>query len=566
MTYETHEFLQGSDAWHANRAKCYNASELAAAAGESTNTTRNALIAALATGAEREFSEWALDHVINPGHRFEALARPLAEAFIGEDLYPSVLSMSVPGLAKRLGASLDGKTMDDSTNWEHKRLNAELAAAMDQGIIPHKYHWQMEQGMLINKATRCLFTASDWDDNDQLIDAKHLWYESNPELRAKIVPTWKQLEEDVANYVPVEVIPAAVAAPTEGFGALVLHVEGRVVACNIDAFRAGASAFLDRLPKPDELNSDQDFANADSAAKACAEAEAKIKAAKDAGLAQMSEVETVFRVADQIITEIAAARIALTKSVDARKVTIRNEIMLKGKDALAEHIAALNKLLGRVQMPAVAADFSGAIKGKRTVDSLRNAVDTELARAKIAANEIADKITINLATLDEHKDHAFLFNDIPSLAMKANDDLKNVIKLRISEHEAEQQRKLDAERERIRKEEEARAAQKVKDDAEKARMAAEATAPVVQLVEKNAPQSGSGDLAQENAPAPVQRPSLETVLRAVAPTAIVQAISPSLDYVALVSELMQKMDASQQIRVYQFAERLYESPERIANL
>ena len=562
MTYETHEFLQGSDAWHANRAKCYNASELASAAGESTNTTRNALINALATGAEREFSEWVLEHVINPGHRFEKLARPLAEEFIGEDLYPSVLSMSVPGLAKRLGASLDGKTMDDSTNWEHKRLNAELAAAMDQGMIPHKYHWQMEQGMMINGATRCLFTASDWDENDQLIDIKHLWYESNPELRAKIIPTWKQIEEDVAHYVPVEVIPAAVAAPTEGFGALVLQVEGRVVACNIDAFRAGAAAFLERLPKPEDLNSDQDFANADSAAKACAEAESKIKAAKDAGLAQMSEVETVFRVADQIIAEIAAARIALTKSVDARKVTIRNEIMQKGKDALAEHIATLNKRLGRVQMPAIAADFAGAIKGKRTVDSLRNAVDTELARAKIAANEIADKITINLATLDEHKDHAFLFNDIPSLAMKANDDLKNVIKLRISEHETEQQRKLDAERERIRKEEEAKAAQKVKDDAEKARLAAEVTAPVVQLVEKNAPQSGSG------APAPLRQPapSLETVLRAVAPTAIVQAISPSLDYVALVSELMQKMDASQQIRVYQFAERLYESPERIANL
>ena len=212
------------------------------------------------------------------------------------------------------------------------------------------------------------------------------------------------------------------------------------------------------LAKPEELNSDQDFANAESAVKACTEAESKIKAAKDAGLAQMSEVDTVFRVADQIIAEIAAARIALTKSVDSRKVTIRNEIMQKGKDALSEHVAALNKRLGRVQMPAVAADFAGAIKGKRTIESLRNAVDTTLAGAKIAANEIADKMTLNLQLLDGHSDYAFLFKDEATLVMKSKEDLYNIIKIRISEHEAAEQKKLDDERARIRKEEEERAA------------------------------------------------------------------------------------------------------------
>lgn len=128
-----------------------------------------------------------------------------------------------------------------------------------------------------------------------------------------------------------------------------------------------------------------------------------------------------------------------------------------GKDRFADHIYALNKRLGRVVMPLVPADFVGAIKGKRTVVSLKNAVDTVLANSKIAANEIADKIQANLATLDEHKEHAFLFNDVASLVMKAPDDLQNVIKLRISEHQAEQQRKLEAEREKIRREEQAKA-------------------------------------------------------------------------------------------------------------
>lgn len=61
--------------------------------------------------------------------------------------------------------------------------------------------------------------------------------------------------------------------------------------------------------------------------------------------------------------------------------------------------------------------------------------------------KFADKIQLNLSTLDAHKEHDFLFNDLSSLVMKAPDDLQNVIKLRIAEHQAEQQRKLEAERE-----------------------------------------------------------------------------------------------------------------------
>lgn len=572
MTYETHDFLQGSDQWHANRAQCYNASDLAAAAGESCKTKRNDLIASIATGTEKQFSKWVLENVIEPGHRFEALARPLAEEFIGEPLFSVSMSRAVPGLSKRLGASVDGKTMDDRTNWEHKRLNATLAAALKEGTIPCEYHYQMEQGMLVDGAERCLFTASDWDENDNLIAIYHVWYEPNPELRARIVPIWKQVEQDAASYQHVEVIPAAVAvaAPTEGFGALVLQVEGRVVACNIDAFRAGASAFLNRLPKPEELNSDQDFANAESAVKACSEAEAKIKAAKDAGLAQMSEVDTVLRVADQIVAEIKAARLALEKSVEIRKASIRSEIVQSGKDRMAEHISTLNKRLGRVQMPAINADFLAAIKGKRTVESLKNAVDTVLANAKITANDIADKIQINLATLDEQKEHTFLFNDVTTLVMKAPDDLENVIKLRIAEHAAEQARKLEAERERIRKEEAAKLAKETADKAEaerkeQARIAAESA-------KQNTPPPVARSPESENAPALVRTGvSLPEVLAAAAPAAIVemmagselQAVQPE-SHAWEIAGLVAQMNGAEQKLVLHYCERLIEQREEAA--
>src|SRR3546814_4641800 len=75
------------------------------------------------------------------------------------------------------------------------------------------------------------------------------------------------------------------------FRSLSLRVEGRVLASNMDDFRAGADAFLARLPKANDLRTDQDFANADAAAKACADAEDRIKAAGEAALAQMADVD-----------------------------------------------------------------------------------------------------------------------------------------------------------------------------------------------------------------------------------------------------------------------------------
>ena len=444
------QLTQGSPEWLAVRAKHFTASEASAMLGLSKYMTRQELLRQKATGYTPDVDA-AKQRLFDAGHEAEDAARPIVELMIGEGLFPVTGTRDVEGLP--LLASFDGITMDGTKCWENKLLNQELEMDILAGHVSDHYWPQLESQLLVSLAEEVYFTTSDGTEEN----TTGMWYRSVPKRRQQIIAGWKQFAEDLANYKHVEVIPAAVAAPTEGFGALVLQVEGRVVACNIDAFRAGAAAFLARLPKPEELNSDQDFANAESAVKACSEAESKIKAAKDAGLAQMEEVDTVFRVADQIVAEIKAARIALEKSVEIRKVSIRSEIVQEGKDGLAEHIATLNKRLGRVQMPIVAADFAGAIKGKRTVESLRNAVSTMLANAKIAANDIADKIQINLATLDENKEHAFLFNDVATLVMKAPDDLSNVIKLRIAEHNAEQQRKLDAERERIRAEEQARA-------------------------------------------------------------------------------------------------------------
>lgn len=547
---------QGSAEWKAARANYLTASEAPAMLGLSKFKRRDQLLREKATGSEENIDA-AKQRLFDAGHEAEDAARPIVETMIGEDLFPATGTREVEGLP--LLASFDGINMAEDTCWENKLYNAQLAQDIEAGEIDDLYWPQLEQQLLVSGADRVYFTASDGTEENTI----GLWYVSVPARRQRIIAGWKQFVEDLANYKPVEVIPAAVAAPTEGFGALVLQVEGRVVACNIDAFRAGASAFLNRLPKPEELNSDQDFANAESAVRACSEAEAKIKAAKDAGLAQMSEVDTVLRVADQIVAEIKAARLALEKSVEIRKASIRSEIVQSGKDRLAEHIGTLNKRLGRVQMPAINADFLAAIKGKRTVESLKNAVDTVLANAKIAANDIADKIQINLATLDENKEHAFLFNDIAALVMKAPDDLSNVIKLRIAEHNAEQRRNLDAERERIRAEEQAKAQREAKEKAANERKEAERIAAEelrrLDAERQQAQPSTLPDVLSTAAPAAIT----EMMKNPVISTAPVSPIKPDAEPVEQdtawkIAGLVGEMNELERCRVLQFCERVIE--------
>ena len=161
---------------------------------------------------------------------------------------------------------------------------------------------------------------------------------------------------------------------------------------------------------------------------------------------------------DDIIETSRATRLELNKLVTARKEAVREEILSEGKAALAKHVEGLNVRLGKPYMPVITADFAGAMKNKRTVDSLRDAVNTTLANAKISSNAIADMIQLNLATLrDLAADHKALFPDTAQLVLKPNDMVMLMVKQRIADHLAAEAAKEEETRARIRAEEQAKA-------------------------------------------------------------------------------------------------------------
>ena len=258
----------------------------------------------------------------------------------------------------------------------------------------------------------------------------------------------------MATYVPPEPKPAPVVAePMESLPAVSMRLDGKLaVVSNLPDFATALRAFIERIPaKPD---TDQDFANAEAACKSLKRAEDALTAGEDAALGEMVDFEAMRRQVRDLKDLARATRLATEKLVTARKEQIRGEIVAGGIAALRDHIASLNTRLGKPYMPQVPADFGGVVKGKRTVDSLRGAVNDELARCKIAANEVADRIQANLNALRELASaHAFLFADTATIVLKQPDDLTILVKSRIAEHEAAEAARLEAERERIRFEE-----------------------------------------------------------------------------------------------------------------
>ena len=460
---QMHELQQGSQEWHEHRTKYFNASDAPAMLGCSPYKSRAELLHERHTGLSPEVDQH-LQKRFDDGHRFEGLARLLAEKIIGDELYPVV------GTEENYSASFDGLTMDGTICYEHKTLNAALSAIQSAEDLPEHYRVQMEQQLMVSGAEKCLFVASKWTDDSLLIESKHFWYLPDAELRQRIISGWDQFATDMTAYQPQEYIPAPQATPTMDLPAVSIQIQGQIsLISNLQLFGDRLNEFVENINQKPET--DQDFADAEAAIKTLGKAEDALEAAMQSGLAQTASVDEMCRTVKMHKDTARTTRLMLEKLVKIRKESIRTEEIQRGKDALSEHIAALNKRLGKPYMPAIPVDFAGAIKGKKTISSVKEAINAAIANAKIEANQIADKIQINLNSLrDLGKDYPHLFHDAAALVSKANDDLVSLIKVRIAEYEAAEAKKAEELRERIRQEEEAKA--KAKIDAEIAAKAA----------------------------------------------------------------------------------------------
>lgn len=552
---ETVNVQQGSPEWHAHRATHFNASDAPAMMGCSKYKTRSQLMHELHTGITPEVDA-AQQRRFDDGHRAEALARPLAEAIIGEDLYPVV------GTEGELSASFDGLTMDESIAFEHKSLNDELRAAMtttDGAALPLAYRVQMEQQCAVSRCEKVLFMATKWERNHDftedhpeaytLVERREAWYLPDLKLRAQIVAGWAQFAQDLAAYVPpAPAAPALVAAPVQALPVATVQITGEIsIRDNLSAVEVAVHDFLDHklIRKPE---TDQDFADLDLQIKEMKIAEESLESGEKQTLAQIQPVHAWKQRKDLIAKLLRDNRLMAEKLLASEKERRRGEIVADGVKGLKAHVDTLVARIGKPYLPAIPADFGGAIKGKRSLSSMEEAVDNELNRAKLAANEIADRIQINLGTLRELATGLpQLFPDTAQIVLKAPEDLTALVKNRVADHQAAEVKKEEAQRERIRNEELARIERD--QEAERQRLASEAAAQAVTAATPPAstpstapaavtplPTTPSSASAAVPAPTVIPMPSRAATAPASAPTLRLGVINERLSPIAVTAD------------------------------
>ena len=435
--------IQGSDEWHQLRAQRFTASEAAAACGDHKYMSRNDLLKQKATGLVPEVSSHQ-QHIFDDGHRFEEMARPIAEEVIGEELFPCTCEDD----SETYLASMDGMDMLGLAGWEHKTINETLRHANADTLEDH-YKWQMDHQMMVTGAEKILFMASDGTKKD----CNWFWYERDEKRIERLIAAWEQFAKDLAEYeAPEPEQPKAEGKAPDALPALSVQVQGMVTASNLKEFEASARATLASINT--DLQTDTDFADAEKAVKFCKDVEKRLAGAKENVLGQMQTVDEVVKTIDRISEETRQLRLKLDKAVKEQKEARKLQILNDARGKWDAFMGGLEQSLEKEAdgLPVVLncsnADFAGAMKGKKTISSLQSACDDELARVKIEANETAEVVRGNIQQLNEHAaDYKFLFRDFGQICMKPADDFAAVVKMRIADYQAEQEAKAKREAE-----------------------------------------------------------------------------------------------------------------------
>lgn len=429
-----HNVTQGSPEWHALRARCRNASELAAVRGRSKYQKRTDLIRIKATGITPDIDD-ATQRLFDRGHEAEAKARAIVEQMIGEDLYPVVATTD----DEYLLASSDGSNMLGSLGFEHKLLSESLVAQIRAGQLDPHYTDQMDQQFAVFGFEKIIFACSDGTPENFY----SMEYTGNPESIARIRADWAQFDEDVANYQHVEVAEKPTGAAPESLPALRIDVTGAVTFSNLPAFKSHALAVIGSIKT--DLQTDQDFADAEKTVKWLKDVEDKLKQAKQNALEQTESIDLLFKAIDEIASQAASTRLNLDKKVKSEKELRKLEAVRAVAQEFDAHCSALRHRVG-VSFAVIVPNFAEVIKGLKTIDSMRDKLSAALANGKVDASALADRIEANRKTVDDMT----LLPDFANVCTKAPDDFAALLALR-------KQQRQEAEADRARREAEHRA-------------------------------------------------------------------------------------------------------------
>lgn len=434
---------QGSDQWLKLREDHYCASDAPAMMGASSYKSRDQLLQETASGIVKEVDA-RTQALFDRGHETEAMARVIIEKQIGEDLYPAVIEDG------DLLASLDGMTMGQEIIFEHKLWNEKLAEQVRNEDLDPMYYWQLEHQILVSGAKTVIFVVSDGTEENMV----QMVYTQVAGRANDLAAGWIQFGSDLDTYEVVEQAqPEVKGTPVQSLPALNVKLVGEVMNSNLALYEKTATDFVRSIST--DLQTDQDFADAENLVKFCTKAEEELKLVKSRAQSQAASIDDLFNSMDRIREELRQKRLTLDKLVKSRKAEVRVEIISRAKLDLLAHVDGMPDMVQyrMVIMDSIGSDFPGVTKGKKSVATVQEAVNDELARCKIQADQLRETITTNdgvVQALDQQ--HKFLFPDATTLILKEPEDFAILVQSRIDQHDqAEKEKEAAKETERKQK-------------------------------------------------------------------------------------------------------------------
>lgn len=427
---QTHNLQQGSSEWNEFRANHFGASEAAAMLGLSKDLTRNDLLLYKKTGKSKEYSDWVQKNILDYGHEVEALARELLESELGAELYPVTCSDGM-----FLSASCDGLTIDGNIAFEHKQWSAYLANhIIENQSLPDSHMPQCQQILLVTGAKRVIFVCSNGTEKNRVVIDVYpdkLWFD-------RIKSGWEQFEKDLEMYEQKEFEDKPEPAAIMQLPALSIQIKGEVTVSNLPEFKSAAENFISKINT--DLKTDNDFSDAEATVKFCDETEKKLESAKAAAIGQTASIDELMRTIDFIKESIRSKRLTLEKLVKTQKESIKTKIIDDAYKVCAEHQSGIASEFSRLNFYSLSnlsrQSFETACKNKRTLASLHNAVDTEVAAIKIKLNDLAMIIRKNLSHLP---DDLSIFRDLQSIITKPEDDFKLLVESRLADQKRKEE-------------------------------------------------------------------------------------------------------------------------------
>ena len=440
------ELEQGSESWLQHRLTHDNASELAIAMNISPYASRNDLIRARKSGNGLEYSQFVKDVIFPNGHRVEALIRVLVEKRLDEDFIPKVFAYGSQS------ASLDGLNIFGTFSLEIKQFNKALWESVSNGILPDYHKPQVQQGLMCSGAEVCFFAVG----NEDATDFIYMDVLPDPEFIANIPKLWEKFHEAEADFVDVETVRFIEEGESRENLLPVVTFQGGSISMvsNIKPWFAIREARYKSLPAQITVENAGIF-------KTIGE-EAEVNETLIDTLLKRITAESM--PVDELKTELKSIKkfFGSTKTLckntlaDFRK-NIRQSACDKAVDDFNDYVKGLNDKLKdyNVVIAIGEPDFMAVCSRTKNNDSLKSAIDAELDRVKILADNLFDDFFAKAIWFNEYKfttdfkDLGFLFDSLQSIITKPDEDFRLYVKSKISEYfvaeESKEKAKLEAE-------------------------------------------------------------------------------------------------------------------------